>query len=144
MHAERLLVETQPKDLRRFGLIPEFIGRFPIIAALDRLDEAALVKILTEPRNALVRQYQKLFAYENVELEFTPAAFTAIAAKALAQGTGARGLRNIQEQLLRRSMFDLPSRKDVARCIVDEDAVNGSGEIQLINKVETKKQANAR
>jgi len=141
--AERLLVETQPKDLRSFGFIPEFIGRFPIIAALDRLDETALVKILTEPRNALVRQYQKLFAYQNVELEFTPAAITAIAAKALAQGTGARGLRSIQEQLLRRSMFDIPSRKDVARCIVDDDAVNGSGEIQLINKVETQKQANA-
>ncbi len=130
--AESLLHETQPEDLRRFGLIPEFIGRFPIIAILEQLDEAALVQILTEPRHALVRQYQKLFAYENVELEFTPEALTAIAAKALARGTGARGLRSIQEQLLRRSMFELPSRQNIIRCIVDEQAVNGTGEIQMI------------
>ena len=142
--AERLLQETQPEDLRRFGLIPEFIGRFPILAILEDLDETALVRILTEPRNALVRQYQKLFAYENVELEFTAKALAAIAKKALAQGTGARGLRNIQEQLLRRCMFELPSRQDIVRCIVDEEAVNGTGEIQLItSEVEPKKRANA-
>lgn len=144
LSAERFLAETQPKDLRHFGLIPEFIGRFPIIAVLEELDEAALVRILTEPRNALVRQYQKLFAYENVELEFTPKSLTAIAAKALAQGAGARGLRSIQEQLLRRSMFDIPSRQDVVRCIVDEEAVNGSGKIKYIKaEGETKKKANA-
>ncbi|MEN8218900.1 MAG: ATP-dependent Clp protease ATP-binding subunit ClpX [Pseudomonadota bacterium] len=136
LSAERLLAETQPDDLRRFGLIPEFIGRFPIIAVLETLDEAALVRILTEPRNALVRQYQKLFSYENVELEFTPEALTAIAAKALKRGTGARGLRSIQEQILRRCMFELPSRQEVVRCIVDEDAVNGTGEIQLIQSEE--------
>jgi ATP-dependent Clp protease ATP-binding subunit ClpX len=142
--AERLLQETQPEDLRRFGLIPEFIGRFPILAILEALDETALVRILTEPRNALVRQYQKLFAYENVELEFTPKALTAIAKKALAQGTGARGLRNIQEQLLRRSMFELPSRQEIVRCIVNEEAVNGTAEIQLIiSEIEPKKRANA-
>jgi len=143
--AERLLAETQPDDLRRFGLIPEFIGRFPIIAVLEELDEAALVRILTEPRNALVRQYQKLFSYENVELEFTPEALTAIASKALERSTGARGLRSIQEQVLRRCMFELPSRQDVVRCIVDEDAVNGTGEIQLIEseEVEMEIQANA-
>jgi ATP-dependent Clp protease ATP-binding subunit ClpX len=145
--AEQLLQETQPEDLRRFGLIPEFIGRFPIIATLEHLDEAALVKILTEPRNALVRQYKKLFSYENVELEFTAKALSAIAAKALKHKTGARGLRSIQEQLLRSCMFNIPSRKNVIRCIVDEEAVNGSGEIQLIEKTETektkKKEANA-
>ncbi len=142
MTAELLLSETQPKDLRGFGLIPEFIGRFPIIAVLEELDEPKLVQILTEPRNALVRQYQKLFAYENVELEFTPEALTAIAAKALAQGSGARGLRSIQEQLLRRCMFEIPSRKDVVRCIVDEDAVNGNNTIRYIKaEVETKKKA---
>jgi len=135
--AESLLHETQPEDLRRFGLIPEFIGRFPIIAILEQLDEAALVQILTEPRHALVRQYQKLFAYDNVELEFTPEALTAIAAKALARGTGARGLRSIQEQLLRRCMFELPSRQNVIRCIVDEQAVNGTGEIQMIESQQT-------
>jgi ATP-dependent Clp protease ATP-binding subunit ClpX len=130
--AESLLHETQPEDLRRFGLIPEFIGRFPIIATLEELDEAALVRILTEPRNALVRQYQKLFAYENVELQFTSEALTAIASQALARGTGARGLRSIQEQLLRRCMFELPSRENVSRCVVDEQAVNGTGEILMI------------
>ena len=129
--SERLLTETQPEDLRHFGLIPEFIGRFPVIGILEELDETALVRILTEPRNALVRQYKKLFAYENVELEFTSTALSAIAAKALARGTGARGLRSIQEQLLRRCMFEIPSRKDVVRCVVDEDAVNGSGEIKF-------------
>jgi ATP-dependent Clp protease ATP-binding subunit ClpX len=144
LSAERFLAETQPKDLRNFGLIPEFIGRFPIIAVLEELDEAALVRILTEPRNALVRQYQKLFAYENVELEFTPKALTAIAAKALAQGAGARGLRSIQEQLLRHCMFDIPSRQDVVRCIVDEEVVNGNGKIKYIKaEAETKKKANA-
>jgi len=136
LSAERILAETQPDDLRRFGLIPEFIGRFPIIAVLEQLDEAALVRILTEPRNALVRQYQKLFSYENVELEFTPEALTAIAVKALERGTGARGLRSIQEQILRSCMFELPSRKEVVRCIVDENAVNGTGEIQLIESKE--------
>lgn len=125
--------QIQPDDLSTFGLIPEFIGRFPIITVLDSLDEAALVRILTEPRNALVRQYQKLFAYEDVELEYTPEALKAIAAKALTYGTGARSLRSIQEQLLRRCMFELPSRRDsVTCCIVDEDAVNGVGEIKFI------------
>jgi ATP-dependent Clp protease ATP-binding subunit ClpX len=125
--------QIQPDHLSAFGLIPEFIGRFPIITVLDSLDEAALVRILTEPRNALVRQYQKLFAYEDVELEYTPEALKAIAAKALRYGTGARSLRSIQEKLLRHCMFELPSRRDnVIRCIVDEDAVNGVGEVKFI------------
>jgi ATP-dependent Clp protease ATP-binding subunit ClpX len=125
--------KIQPDDLSAFGLIPEFIGRFPIITVLDSLDQSALVRILTEPKNALVRQYQKLFAYEDVELEYTPEALKAIAAKALSYGTGARSLRSIQEQLLRKCMFELPSRRDnVIRCIVDEDAVNGVGEVKLI------------
>jgi len=141
---EQILIETQPTDLRSFGLIPEFIGRFPIIAILEALDQTALVRILTEPRNALVRQYKKLFAFEKVTLEFTPAALTAIADKALAQGTGARGLKSIQEQLLRRCMFELPSRQEVVHCIVDEEAVNGTGEIQLIlDKTFEQQEANA-
>jgi ATP-dependent Clp protease ATP-binding subunit ClpX len=126
---EKLLSEVQPQDLRRFGLIPEFIGRLPIIAVLHELDEAALVRILTEPRNALIKQYQQLFKYENIELDFTDAALLAIAAQALKRGTGARGLRSILENLLRRSMFELPSRHDVMRCTVE---INGDDqEIKL-------------
>ena len=118
--------------MRKFGLIPEFIGRFPVIAPLEALDEAALVRILTEPRNALVRQYRKLFAYDEKELEFTPEALTAIARKALERGTGARGLRGVLEQVLRRTMFELPSRPDVARCVVDEKAIGGDGEVKYV------------
>lgn len=132
LSAAELLAETQPEDLRRFGLIPEFIGRFPVIATLEDLDEAALVQILTEPRNALTKQYKKLFSYEHVELEFTLDALKAIARKALSKGTGARGLRGVQEQILRRCMFDVPSRQGVIKCIVDEDAVEGRGEIQIV------------
>jgi len=137
---ETLLAETQPNDLRRFGLIPEFIGRFPILCMLQALDEEALIRILTEPRNALVKQYRKLFHYENAELEFTHDALAAIARKALERGTGARGLRSIQEQLLRRCMFELPSRNDVVRCIVDEAAVEGTGEVQFIYEGDDKEQ----
>jgi ATP-dependent Clp protease ATP-binding subunit ClpX len=127
---EELLNETQPSDLRHFGLIPEFIGRFPVIAPLEPLDEAALIQILTEPKNALVRQYQKLFSYEKVELEFTEDALKAIAQKAIERDTGARGLRSILEQLLRKPMFDIPSLSDVERCVVDEDVVAGLSEVK--------------
>ncbi|TAN47337.1 MAG: ATP-dependent Clp protease ATP-binding subunit ClpX [Methylococcaceae bacterium] len=131
---EELLNATQPEDLRRFGLIPEFIGRFPVLAPLEPLDEAALVRILTEPKNALVRQYQRLFAYENVELEFTPAALIAIARKAIERDTGARGLRSILEQLLRKPMFEIPSMSGAQHCVVDEDAVNGTAEVRVIEQ----------
>jgi len=94
----KLFEETHPDDLRHFGLIPEFIGRFPVITALHALDEAALVRILTEPKNALVRQYQQLFAFEGVRLEFTPEALTANAQKAIQRATGARGLRTVQRK----------------------------------------------
>ncbi|MDD5035581.1 MAG: ATP-dependent Clp protease ATP-binding subunit ClpX [Methylococcaceae bacterium] len=124
--AKTLLGETQPEDLRHFGLIPEFIGRFPVLAPLHPLDEAALVRILTQPKNALVRQYQKLFAYENVELEFTEEALLRIARKAYERDTGARGLRSILEQILRRPMFEIPSLSGIERCIVDEKVVDGS------------------
>lgn len=122
----------EPEDLRRFGMIPEFIGRFPVIAALEPLDEDALLRILTEPRNALVSQYRTLFAYDNIELHFTTEALRAIARLAQKRGTGARGLRGIMEHILRRTMYEAPSRSDIVRCVVDEDAVNGTGEIQLI------------
>jgi ATP-dependent Clp protease ATP-binding subunit ClpX len=126
--------ETHPDDLKHFGLIPEFIGRFPVIAALEQLDVEALVRILTEPKNALVRQYSQLFNYDNVELEFTPEALKAIAEQALARGTGARGLRGVLENLLQKTMFDLPSHDHIARCLVDEDAVTGKGDIKIISE----------
>jgi ATP-dependent Clp protease ATP-binding subunit ClpX len=128
--AARIYDETQPDDLRQFGLIPEFIGRFPVVVALHDLDEAALVRILTEPRNALVRQYQQLFLFEGAVLEFTPEALTAIARKAIARGTGARGLRSVLEGLLQRPMFELPSMTDITGCLVDLDAVNGDAPVQ--------------
>lgn len=129
---EELLDATQPEDLRRFGLIPEFIGRFPVLAPLEPLDEAALIRILTEPKNALVRQYHRLLAYEGVELEFTPEALHAIARKAIERETGARGLRSILEQLLRKTMFEIPSRINVRRCVVDESAVDGREQVRIV------------
>ncbi len=129
---EAVLAEVQADDLRRFGLIPEFIGRFPVVTALEELDEAALVDILTRPRNALTRQYRKLFAYDGVELEFTQAALSAIARLAIERGTGARGLRSVLEHALRKTMFELPSRNGVHRCVVDEDAITGEGEVSLL------------
>jgi ATP-dependent Clp protease ATP-binding subunit ClpX len=131
---EELLNETQPGDLRKFGLIPEFIGRFPVLAPLQPLDVEALIRVLTEPKNALVKQYQQLFAYEGVELEFTQDALVAIAEKAIARDTGARGLRSIMEQVLRKTMFELPSLDDVERCVVDAAVINEGHEVQLIMK----------
>ncbi|MFA6163564.1 MAG: ATP-dependent Clp protease ATP-binding subunit ClpX [Methylobacter sp.] len=135
---EALLNATQPSDLRKFGLIPEFIGRFPVLAPLEPLDIDALIQVLTEPKNALVRQYQQLFAYEGVELKFEHDALVEIAKKAIERETGARGLRSIMEQILRKTMFDIPSIDDVEQCIVDADVVKGEGEIRLIKKAETK------
>jgi len=134
-----MLNAIQPSDLRKFGLIPEFIGRFPIIAPLEALDVEALIRVLTEPKNALVRQYQQLFAYEGVELKFQEDALVEIANKAIERETGARGLRSIMEQILRKTMFDIPSVDDVEQCIVSGDVVKGTGEIQLIKKSEEAK-----
>src|SRR5690606_12719949 len=107
------LRECQPEDLLKFGMIPEFIGRLPVIATLEELDERALVSILTEPRNALVKQYQKLFEFEDVRLRFTEGALTAMARQALARKSGARGLRAIMETIMLDLMYDIPSRDDV-------------------------------
>ncbi len=134
MSTSEFLSEAQPEDLRRFGLIPEFIGRLPVLAILEELDETALVRILTEPRNALTKQYKKLFNYEDVDLEFTEEALKAIAQKAMLRGTGARGLRSIMEQILRRCMFEIPSRKEVSRCIVDDNVVNGLADVQVVEE----------
>ncbi|MES9990938.1 MAG: ATP-dependent Clp protease ATP-binding subunit ClpX [Candidatus Thiodiazotropha sp.] len=132
----RLFEEVQPEDLRHFGLIPEFIGRFPVITALHDLDEDALVKILTEPKNALYRQYQKLFEFEGVALEFTSEALIAVAKNAIQRGTGARGLRAVMEGLLRNVMFEMPSTSNAAFCAVDEGHVNGELPIKLTTDIE--------
>ncbi len=119
----RILTKVLPEDLLRFGLIPEFIGRLPVIGAVSNLDNEALVSILVEPKNALVRQYKKIFEFEDVELEFTPDALDAIAAQALLRGTGARGLRAILEEVLLDVMYDLPGREDIGKCVIDAQVV---------------------
>ena len=118
-----LLALVEAEDLMRFGLIPEFIGRVPVVATLDELDEEALVDILTRPRNALIKQYQKLFEMENVKLKFTDGALRLIAVEALKRKTGARGLRAIVEEVMLDVMYDLPSRDNVKECIISEDVV---------------------
>ena len=128
---EELLDAIEPGDLRYFGLIPEFIGRFPVIASLEPLTAEVLVQILTEPKNALVKQYKKLFKFENVDLEFTDGALNTIAEKALQRGTGARGLRGVMEHLLRRTMYEIPSRKNISQCVVDEQVVLGEKSAEL-------------
>ena len=119
------LRDVEPEDLIKFGLIPEFVGRLPVVATLEELDETALVQILTEPKNALTKQYQKLLAMENVELEFHAGVLQAIARKALARKAGARGLRSILEQSLLDVMFDLPSMDNVCKVVLDETALTG-------------------
>ena len=128
----RLLSEVQPEDLIRFGLIPEFVGRLPIVATLEELDERALVQILTEPKNAITKQFKRMFEMEGAELEFRPDALTAVARKALKRKTGARGLRTIIEQVLLDTMFDLPSLEHVSKVVVDEAVINGQAEPYLI------------
>ncbi len=117
----------EPEDLVRFGLIPEFIGRLPVTAMLEELDEAALVSILTEPKNAVIKQYQKLFEFDGIELEFTPDAILEVARTALKRKTGARGLRAILEQVMLDVMYDLPGNEKVSKCIVTRDAIVGLG-----------------
>ncbi|HSW84632.1 MAG TPA: ATP-dependent Clp protease ATP-binding subunit ClpX [Usitatibacter sp.] len=127
-----LLHDVEPEDLIKYGLIPEFVGRLPVVAVLDELDTSALIKILTEPKNALVKQYQKLLAMEGVELEFREHALQAIAKRALDRRTGARGLRSIIEHALLDIMFDLPSLANVQKVVVDEAAISGDGKPLLI------------
>ncbi|CAG1770738.1 ATP-dependent Clp protease ATP-binding subunit ClpX [uncultured bacterium] len=130
---EAMLNATQPSDLRKFGLIPEFIGRFPILAPLEPLDVDALIQVLTEPKNALVKQYQQLFAYDGVSLNFEHEALIEIAQKAIERETGARGLRSILENLLRKTMFEIPARDDIEQCIVTAKTVCG-GDVDLLYK----------
>ena len=121
-----ILEKVQPEDLLKYGLIPEFVGRFSIVATLNELDAAALMKVLSEPKNALTKQYQKLFEFENVRLKFTENAIRAIAEKAIAHKTGARGLRSVLEEHMLDIMFELPSRDDVEEVIVNEEVIKNS------------------
>ena len=122
----------EPEDLIKYGLIPEFVGRLPVVATLEELDETALIQILTEPKNALIKQYQKMFPMEGVELEVREQALRAIARKALARKTGARGLRSILEQALLDTMYDLPSLANVVEVVVDEATIANDGKPLLI------------
>jgi ATP-dependent Clp protease ATP-binding subunit ClpX len=119
-----LLADVMPEDLLNFGLIPEFIGRLPVISAVHQLRREDLVQILTEPKNALTRQYQRFFGYDSIELEFREDALWEIADKALIRETGARGLRSIIENALLDVMFELPSRKDVSKCVITKETIS--------------------
>ncbi len=126
------LVEIEPQDLIKYGLIPEFVGRLPVVATLEELDEEALVKILTEPKNSLTKQYKKLFSMENVEIDFREDALCAVAKKAMERKTGARGLRSILESVLLTTMYEIPSQDDVAKVVIDESVILEGTEPLLI------------
>ena len=130
--SDEIMAQLQPEDLLKFGLIPEFIGRLPMIVTLSPLDEEALIRILTEPKNALCRQYAKLLSFDNVELEFTPEALRAIAEKALERKSGARGLRAIIEGVMTDTMYELPSMENVKKCVITKEAVLGQAKPTLI------------
>ena len=139
-----MFMELEPEDLLKFGLIPEFVGRLPVIATLTDLDEAALVTILTDPKNALVKQYQRLFEIEGVKLTFTGDALVAIAKRAIKRKTGARGLRSIMEDILLDTMFELPGLDNVSEVVVNEEAVGQKGKPLLVHtEIKEKKPASA-
>jgi len=131
-----LLKEVQAEDLLGFGLIPEFVGRLPVVATLTELDEAALIDILTRPKNALVKQYQKLFEFEDVRLHFTQGALSAVARQALERKSGARGLRSILERVMLELMYDIPSRDDVDECVINEEVIEQGANPLLVLKQE--------
>jgi ATP-dependent Clp protease ATP-binding subunit ClpX len=131
-----ILAQVLPEDLLKFGLIPEFIGRLPVIGAVHSLDREALVRILMEPKNALAKQFQKFFQFDNVELEFTEDALGSVADQALLRGTGARGLRAILEEVLLNVMYELPSRNDVGKCVIDRQVVLDKVNPTLVPRVE--------
>jgi len=142
--SDEMFAQVRPEDLVKFGLIPEFIGRLPLIASVNKLDGEALRQILTEPRNALIKQYQKLFELDGVELEFTDDAISAIADKAMERGTGARGLRAIIEEVLLNVMYDVPSREDVAKVVVTGEVVSDNVNPTLVpREPEAKKKKSA-
>ncbi len=132
METEAILEKVKPEDLLKYGLIPEFVGRFSIVATLNELDTTALMKVLSEPKNALTKQFQKLFEFENVKLKFTENAIRAIAEKAIAHKTGARGLRSVLEEHMLDIMFELPSRDDIEEVVVNEEVIKNSEEPFLV------------
>ncbi len=136
-----LFSEVEAEDLIKYGLIPEFVGRLPVVATLEELDEEALIKILTEPKNALVKQYQHMFEMEGVELEFRREALQAIARKSMERKTGARGLRTIVENVLLDVMYELPSSTNISKVVIDENVIAGKSEPILIYAKETRKKA---
>ena len=136
--------EMLPEDLLKYGLIPEFIGRLPIIATLKDLDKEALIKIATEPKNALVKQYQKLLEMDDVELEFNQDALEAIVDKAIERKTGARGLRSIIEEIMRDIMFDVPSEPNIAKCIITKETVLDKKAPELIIKEKTEEEQSSK
>ena len=138
-----LFGELLPEDLHKYGLIPEFIGRVPVVATLNSLDEAALVSILTEPKNALTKQFAKLFEMDGVALEFESDALKEIAKLALERNTGARGLRSIVEGAMMDVMYDVPSRDDVMKCVVTKEAVRQKTPPMLVTNVEHLPAANS-
>ena len=140
---QNLLAQVQPEDLLKFGLIPEFIGRLPVLVSLEALDEDALVRIMKEPKNALIKQYKKLFDLDHVELEIEDEAVVAIAKKAIERKTGARGLRSIFEKAMMDIMFDIPSRDDVKKCIVTKETIENQQEPVLILDENTTKNSEA-
>jgi ATP-dependent Clp protease ATP-binding subunit ClpX len=137
----RFLADVLPEDLLKFGLIPEFVGRLPVAGVVHNLDKDALMRILVEPKNALVKQYQKFFHFDDVDLVFNDEALDAIADEALKRGTGARGLRAILEEVLLEVMYDLPSRTDVVKCVVDKDTVIRKVAPSLITEDENRRSA---
>ena len=138
----QILKDVRPEDLIKYGLIPEFAGRVPVIATLDDLNEDALIKVLTEPKNALVSQYTSLFGMDDVKLKITDKAMRAIANKAIERKTGARGLRAIMEEILMEWMYELPDKKDISEIIIDENVVNGSAKPKMVKSTQkTKKSA---
>ncbi|OFX15166.1 MAG: ATP-dependent protease ATP-binding subunit ClpX [Armatimonadetes bacterium RBG_16_58_9] len=134
----QILRRVMPEDLLKYGLIPEFIGRLPVVSTLDALDEEALVQILTEPKNALVKQYRKFFDYDGVDLAFTEGALVAIASEAMKRGMGARALRAIIEEVMLNIMYEIPSSKDVKKCIITEDTIINKKEPTLLTVSEVK------
>ncbi|MGD8577661.1 MAG: ATP-dependent Clp protease ATP-binding subunit ClpX, partial [Thiohalophilus sp.] len=138
-----VLTDVEPEDLTRYGLIPEFVGRLPVLATLNELDEEALVQILTEPKNALTKQYQKMFEMEGAELEFREDALKAVAHKAMERKTGARGLRSILEHMLLDTMYDLPSMENLQKVVIDESVIKQEGDPLFIYESAESKAASA-